>query len=291
MSQNHDRHYKFLLSDARMVRRLLEGFVHEPFVETLDLTTLERVDGEFVDGEFSRRQSDVVWRAYLRGRPVYIFLLLEFQSTVDETMPLRFLRYVTGLYQSIKPQTLSGLLPAVFPILIYNGNRAWTAPKRFEDAVEDSIPSFYIPTFGYYAVILRSFKRENLARMRNALAAVFYVENTHRRDIDSHIDTIVDILKEEEPQLVDMFKSWFLSIARLREYGDGALRRITEAVEVKPVFAETVEEYEKELKEAARKEALEQTATRLLKRGMPRDEVCEITGLSAEDVEALERDK
>ena len=79
----------------------------------------------------------------------------------------------------------------------------------------------------------------------------------------------------------------------------GRIVGILEAVEVKPVFAETVEEYEKELKEAARQEgkkegaeeAAKAMAQRLLERGMSRDEVCEITGLSAEDVEAQKSDK
>ena len=37
------------------------------------------------------------------GPDVYIFLLLEFQSTVDTRMPVRFLRYITGVYQNVMP--------------------------------------------------------------------------------------------------------------------------------------------------------------------------------------------
>jgi hypothetical protein len=46
-----------------------------------------------------------------------------------------------------------GRLTAVFPILIYNGERPWIAPRRFEEAVEPSIPARYIPAFHYYAMI------------------------------------------------------------------------------------------------------------------------------------------
>jgi predicted transposase YdaD len=36
--------------------------------------------------------SDVIWRIRFRGRDVYLFILIEFQSTVDKRMPIRLLQ-------------------------------------------------------------------------------------------------------------------------------------------------------------------------------------------------------
>lgn len=68
----------------------------------------------------------------IKGTPVYIFLLMEFQSTVDRFMALRFLRYICEFYQSLDTGTLKRL-PAVFPLLLYNGDGKWTAESCFEN--------------------------------------------------------------------------------------------------------------------------------------------------------------
>jgi len=76
------------------------AFVDQPFVKHLDFSTLQKVNATFVSPDFQRRESDIIWKVAFRGKPVYIFLLLEFQSSPDRWMPLRFLRYIVELYQS-----------------------------------------------------------------------------------------------------------------------------------------------------------------------------------------------
>lgn len=43
------------------------------------------------------RADDIVWSVELQGLRVYLCLLLEFQSTPDDSMPARMLRYVAAL--------------------------------------------------------------------------------------------------------------------------------------------------------------------------------------------------
>ena len=49
---------------------------------------------------------------------------------------------------------VAGPSTGVFTILIYSGERHWTAPRSFQEAVEPSIPARYIPKFDDYAIIL-----------------------------------------------------------------------------------------------------------------------------------------
>ncbi|MCE8053938.1 transposase, partial [Halomonas daqingensis] len=58
----HDNSYKLLFSHQRMVRDLLTGFVHEKWVEELDLDSLEKASGSYVTDELRDRESDIVWR-------------------------------------------------------------------------------------------------------------------------------------------------------------------------------------------------------------------------------------
>jgi predicted transposase YdaD len=121
---DHDRSYKLLFSHPAMVRDLLEGFVREDWLAQLDYASLERVSGSYVSDDLRERANDMVWRVRWGEKFVYIYLLLEFQSTVEAHMAVRVLTYVGLLYQDIlKARTRSevGRLPPVLPIVLYNG--------------------------------------------------------------------------------------------------------------------------------------------------------------------------
>jgi predicted transposase/invertase (TIGR01784 family) len=208
MPSEHDKRYKFLFSHPLFVRRLLESFVKERFVHKLDFSTLEKVDKSFIGEDFKARESDLIWKINYRTSPIYIYLLLEFQSTVDKSMPLRFLRYLIELYQSLHVDTESGNYPAVFPILIYNGDRPWTAPLRSQDLIEDTIPAEYIPNFQYYPVIENEIPRQSLLKIKNALSAVFYAENTSPDELKKELDTFFSILENENIEAVRILVLW-----------------------------------------------------------------------------------
>ncbi|MCP4679032.1 MAG: Rpn family recombination-promoting nuclease/putative transposase, partial [Deltaproteobacteria bacterium] len=96
-----DHSYKLLFSHPEMVRDLLQGFVLEEWVNDLDFSTLERVNGSYVADDLRDREDDVVWRVRFGGKWLYVYLLLEFQSTVDRFMALRIMTYVGLLYQDL----------------------------------------------------------------------------------------------------------------------------------------------------------------------------------------------
>ena len=97
----HDASYKLLFAHPRMVEDLLRGFIHEAWVHEVDFTTLERVSGSYVSDDLRDREDDMVWRVRWGADWLYIYLLLEFQATVDRYMALRLMVYIGLLYQSL----------------------------------------------------------------------------------------------------------------------------------------------------------------------------------------------
>lgn len=63
-------------------------------------------------------------------RWVWVYLLLEFQSKPDKWMAVRMMAYVSLLAQSLikQKQLQQGQLPALIPLVLYNGQAPWTAP-------------------------------------------------------------------------------------------------------------------------------------------------------------------
>ena len=128
----HDSGYKLLFAHAAMVRDLLRGFMPGAWVRELDLGTLERASGSDVSDDLRDRADDIIWRVRWGQDWLYVYLLLEFQSSVDPWMAVRIQTYLGLLYQDlIRAEQLSvaGRLPPVLPVVLYNGANAWTAAE------------------------------------------------------------------------------------------------------------------------------------------------------------------
>ncbi|GAB6042894.1 Rpn family recombination-promoting nuclease/putative transposase [Endothiovibrio diazotrophicus] len=180
---DHDSGYKQLFSHPELVRDLLQGFVHEAWVRELDFATLERVAGSYVSDDLRERIDDMVWRVRLRGRWVYVYLLLEFQSTVDPFMAVRLLTYLGLLYQDLLKG--GGLksgdrLPPVLPLVLYNGRPRWSAPLEIGELIEP-VPGgleAYRPAFRHLVLEERRYAEAELAPLKNLAAALFRLENS-----------------------------------------------------------------------------------------------------------------
>ncbi|MGL1835176.1 Rpn family recombination-promoting nuclease/putative transposase, partial [Rhodocyclaceae bacterium SMB388] len=137
----HDGSYKHIFSHPQIVCDLLTGFVREPWVEQLDLGTLELTNGSYVSDDLRGRADDVVWRVRTRHGEqwLYVYLLIEFQSRVDPWMALRILVYTGLLYQDLvkSEQVRPGdRLPPVFPMVVYNGEGVWRARREMAELIE-----------------------------------------------------------------------------------------------------------------------------------------------------------
>jgi len=106
---DHDHSYKLLFTHPEMVADLLRGFVKEDWIKALDFSTLEKASGSYVSDDLRDRHDDIIWR--IRWKNVqgenqnsawlYVYLLIEFQSSVDWFMAVRIMTYVGLLYQDL----------------------------------------------------------------------------------------------------------------------------------------------------------------------------------------------
>jgi len=118
-----------------MVKDLLQGFISQKWVNELDFKTLKKVSGSYVSDDLQNREDDIIWKVrwHHLDEWLYIYLLIEFQSTVDYFMAVRLMVYIGMLYQDlIKSKTIAedGKLPAVLPLVLYNGEDRWTARNQ-----------------------------------------------------------------------------------------------------------------------------------------------------------------
>ncbi len=242
----HDGSYRRLFSHARMVEDLIRRYVSPPWLDRLDLSTLEMVPAHYVSDELEQRESDVVWR--LRYGPTgdwfYVYLLIEFQSNVDRFMAIRVLAYLMLLYEDLilkKRLTSSGKLPPVVPIVLYNGTRKWTAPLQVAELIE-SLPGYgaHLPRFEYLVIDEGHLPREQLEPLDNPVAGVFQLEQSKGlEEIRRIIDTLIEVLDDPElRQLRRDMATWLRRAVFPARLPDVELPELDDLQEAKIMLAE-----------------------------------------------------
>jgi predicted transposase YdaD len=180
---DHDTGYRLLFSHPEMIRDLLTGFVPESWVAELDLDTLEKVSGSYVTDDLRSRCDDVIWRVRWGEEWIYLYLLLEFQSTVDPYMAVRIMAYTALLYQDlIRARQLdeTGHLPPIVPVVLYNGQPRWQAATDIGDLIFPVHGELagYQPRLRYLLLDEGRFEDQDLAPLQNLVAALFRLENS-----------------------------------------------------------------------------------------------------------------
>jgi hypothetical protein len=192
-SAPHDRLHHLLFGHREVVEDLLRHIVRRldfagdgRWIDELDWTTLKREKETSTAEKLDRRFSDIVWSLNWRGSPLYLILLLEFQSRPDRFMALRQLTYLALFYEGLVKSGRVGAgkkLPAALPICLYNGEKAWRASTSIDGLIapcpEELLP--FQPRFQYLLIEELKIEVDLAADERNAAGSVFAVQQVDSR--------------------------------------------------------------------------------------------------------------
>jgi predicted transposase YdaD len=249
----HDHSYKLLFSHRRMVAQLLRDFVAEPWVEELDLSSLEKVPQSYVaGGPGPARESDLVWRLKMAsGQPLYLYLLLELQSTPDRLMALRMLTYVGLLYEDLarRGETApGGRLPPVLPMVLYNGLTPWRPARDVEQlvAAPPGALEAYRPRLTYLLLDVNRLPPETLAEVSGPVAALFRLERS--RELEETAREIDRLAKElagatGTASLARSFARWLRQVLLPRRLPEAELPAVERLEEFRPMLEQRVKEW------------------------------------------------
>ena len=219
----HDSGYKRLFSNRTIFQQLLETFVNQEWVHSLDFDNCESLDKSFISEHYKETESDLIYKVQFqdhprqdrdRNREIYIYILIEFQSRVEPFMALRVLNYITNFYMDFLVNN-KGVkkLPAVFPIVLYNGNAPWMAPVNLSALIEQTPPlGRFALDFEYFLIVENEYSQEALLKIRNIVSTLFLAESHY--DLEVLGAELLNLFSSEADKgAVSLFLNWFRQLA------------------------------------------------------------------------------
>jgi hypothetical protein len=168
-------------------------------------------------------------------------------------------RYMLEFYDELRRSGKQKLLNPAFAILLYSGEPVWNAPEKLSDLLLDSsIPKEYLPEFRYYKIAINEIPKRDLVKLCNAVAAVFYIENSNPSEINKNYDELVYILREVIKktcglEIVQQLINRIFEIYRLPQ-NSITITGIEDLMEVKNMLETKTKIWEKEILEKGKEE-------------------------------------
>jgi predicted transposase YdaD len=215
--QFYDKSYKFLLSSKQLFVELLQSFVDKGWTQELDEANLIKLDKSFILQDFREQEADLVYRLSLKDREVIFYVLLELQSKVDHQMPYRLLLYMVEIWRDLvknssKQETahVMGRLPAIVPIVLYNGDVPWSAARSFKENLHGvELFGKELLDFEYVLIDIQRYKEHDLYKISNVMSTVFLLDRKDRiKDIVTILNKMKTLFETVPEDKYALFRRW-----------------------------------------------------------------------------------
>ncbi|NUU97518.1 hypothetical protein XO11_04745 [Marinitoga sp. 1138] len=206
----YDQLFKEILSDKEMIVEFIDIFI--PKLKSYGISaediTIEHT--KFTDIKYGDKESDLLFKVKYFENEVYLYLLIEHQSTVDYLMQFRILEYMVRIWKNYinehkkESRTKGFKLIPIMPIVFYTGKRKWTAENWFMKKVENwEMFDEYTPKFKYEVIDLTQIPEKQLIKIKKALGLLLALNKAENKTVTRIIEEIkieLEKLPEKEKE-------------------------------------------------------------------------------------------
>jgi len=276
-----DRSARWLFQYKQNVQGLLEIVANE-LVEFIDFSRLVPLNRRFISDTLREQESDIVFSVpFRRGsktEELLIYILIEHQSTVDATMGVRVLSYMTELWAVQRRVWESDNVPRnerrlhlILPIVFYTGEQRWNTPLTLAGIMD--IPeelSRFVPTFDTLFLNVKETDEATLTQTDHSfgwLLTVLQKENADKAAMQraleraiSHLNTLDTLEAEQRQQALIYFLLLILHRRPVEEHEELIIvvDRHTDEMEVETMAQSIIERSRAEGIEQGKAEGIEQ---------------------------------
>lgn len=308
-STPHDAVFKRFLRHPETANDFLMLYLPEAIRQRCDFATLRLQSASFIDEDLRAWYSDVLWSVRTTCGAGYIYVVIEHQSSPDNHMAFRLMRYAIAAMQR-HLDAGHKTLPLVVPMLFYHGA---TSPYPFSlnwlDEFAD--PQLAKRLYGsqFPLIDVTVMPDDEIVQHRRVALLELMQKHIRQRDLSGITESLaaVVMLGYTSPRQLRMLFHYMLQYGNTAEPGV-FLRRLARRL---PQYEETLMSIAQKLKqegrqegrhegrqegrlegrleglqEGSRREAL-RIAGSMLQNGLDKETVQKITGLSADELKPL----
>ena len=296
-STPHDAVFKRFLRHPETATDFLTLYLPEAIRQRCDFSTLRLQSASFIDEDLRAWYSDVLWSVQTTCGTGYVYVVIEHQSSPDSHMAFRLMRYAIAAMQR-HLDAGHKTLPLVVPILFYHGKVSpWPWARNWQQLFADPALAKALYSNDFPLVDLTVMPDNQIARHRRMAMLELLQKHIRHRDLAELQVPLIALMTQgylTEAQLNTLLR--YMLQAGTTEH-PGALIRTLAAQsprhkELMMTIAEWLEEKgrkqgQQEGEQEGREAATRSIAARMLARGLERQTVQELTGLSDEELAAL----
>jgi hypothetical protein len=298
-SMKHDEGYRKIMSDKDSFLHFLNKYIEASWIDGITVDDLEQINTTYIDDDYLKRESDIIYK--IESKNVFFYTLLELQSEPDFSMPFRLLKYMVNLLDDIFKNTDENKrtakpfrLPAIVPIVLYNGEGNWTPVMSFKEYTSN-YGGFgnNIIDFKYILFDLNRYSEEDILTTYKLLDFVFTLDMKHySRSVSDSDEALKKLVKLPHKLSDDDIKEFIQWIKYARFGGNIDDDLLNEAIiafkkgEVETMSYAMGRAMEKE-RVIFKQEGKTELIKMMLNGGKTIEEIIEFTKLTREEIEDL----
>lgn len=295
ISNAHDQFFRTAMADQRVARDFLMAWLPNDLCQRIDFGQLEIQPRSQINDVRKESAVDVLFKTIIEGHDAYIYLLLEHQSTPDELMPFRMLKYMCNIIdQHLKTQD-GKKIPLIYPLVIYHGKRKYPFSTDLNDLV-DAPPSLIDRYFlkPFQLIDLGQIDDETLKQHTWSGVMEFALKHIFARDILPWLKDIADTLHQLDNaggrDFIAIVLQYLLERGELSDK-EAFFKLIDTQIshEVGEKIMSLAEQLKKEGRIEGELNKEREIAKRLLEEGSDPDFVAKVTGLSLDKIKMLQK--
>jgi predicted transposase/invertase (TIGR01784 family) len=302
ISVKSDEFCKKALENQIAARQFLEAYLPADIRERVDLSVITIEKESYIDGHLRKQYSDIVYSVKDTTQDntndkAYIYILLEQQSTSDYWIALRLWKYALSLAD--RHRKGKAKLPLIVPMVLYNGSKAYKAPRNLWELFTDPQLAKQLMGGDYALVDLQAMADDDIIKKQHLGMMEFFLKHIHQRDMLALWEAFLTQFK----QSIEIDRAnGYIYIRLFLEYTGTKVkaeerprlhRLLTDHLEQdgEKIMSTIADEYfEKGMEQGIQQgveRGIEKVAKELLRKGFTIEDISELTSLSVKEVTAL----
>ena len=302
INKKHDKLFKEMLSNKKEVVNFLKIHLNMDLSED----EIEKYKKEFRTSIFGSIEADIVYKIKDKD----YFILIEHQSTIDDKMAYRIQNYKQAIIDSaidtkrLKDKTYK--IPKVLAIVLYTGKRKWK--KQELKDIEEKLEGFTEPNEEYKLIDVNDFSKKDLLEDNLITSKAMLIESSKgKEELYQNIEDVIDNQenldgdKEENNQQLETLIKYELTGTENENIIKKFIEKIkngkgdeTDMTNASRIINREMRAREKAAKNEGMLLGISQGISKgiammakKLKDKMSIEEICQLTGLSEQQIENL----